>query len=222
MHLEYQVRLPDRTFSVGNKHELIPSVIGLCTITPYKLREALDYSGPTYIGIRSMEHDTSTHAKDFHSAIELKCFKDHMLNKDGNVNPILLFATDGGADGNPRFPGTLSAAVARFNELDLDVHILHTNTPGYSTYNRVERRMTPLSKELTGLILPHDSVGSQLDDSGKHLTKTWKNNILEKLERSLLRCGLILSSIRTQFLQNFWKTPKSIQRTQMRIGLQSM
>ena len=76
MHLEYQVKLPDHTFSVGNKHKSIPSVIGLCTITPHKFRQALNYSGPTYIGIRSMKHDTSnalTHAKD------------HMLNKDGKV-----------------------------------------------------------------------------------------------------------------------------------------
>ena len=72
-----------------------------------------------------MKHDTNNafpHAKDIHSAIELKCFNDHVLNKDGKAKPILLFATDGGADENPGFPGTLSAAVARFKELD--VHIL--------------------------------------------------------------------------------------------------
>ena len=103
MNLEYQVRLPGHTFSVGNKQKLIPSVIGLCTITPHKFREALNY-----IGKRSMKHDTTnvfTHAKDFHSAIELKCFKDHVLNKDGKVKPILFFATGGGADENLRFPG---------------------------------------------------------------------------------------------------------------------
>ena len=126
-----------------------------------------------------MKHDTSnafTHAKD------------HMLNKDGKVKPILLFAHDGGADVNPRFPGTLSAAVDRFKELDLDVHILYTNAPGYFAYNRVERRMAPLSKELSGLILPHDSVGSHLDDSGK--------TIAEDLEKQhFIKAGEILAEV---------------------------
>ena len=40
-----------------------------------------------------------------------------------------------------------------------------------SAYNAIERRMAPLSRELAGLILPHDKYGSHLDDSG-HTTDT--------------------------------------------------
>lgn len=43
---------------------------------------------------------------------------------------------------------------------------LATNDPGRSAYNRVERRMAPLSRELAGLILPHDYFGSHLGERG--------------------------------------------------------
>ena len=42
-----------------------------------------------------------------------------------------------------------------------------TNAPGRSAFNRVERRMAPLSRELAGLILSHDHYGSHLDSQGK-------------------------------------------------------
>ncbi|CAH2021635.1 unnamed protein product [Acanthoscelides obtectus] len=49
-------------------------------------------------------------------------------------------------------------------------HILQfldtTNAPGRSAYNRIERRMAPLSRELANLILPHDHFGSHLDERG--------------------------------------------------------
>lgn len=37
-----------------------------------------------------------------------------------------------------------------------------TNAPGRSAFNQVERRMAPLSRELAGLILPHDLFESHL------------------------------------------------------------
>lgn len=52
--------------------------------------------------------------------------------------------------------------------MDLDVLIIATNAPGRSAYNRVERRMAPLSKELSGIVLPYDHFGSHLDE--KHQT----------------------------------------------------
>ena len=42
MHLDYRVRLPDHSFVVGECHTLIPSVYGLCEISP---KGALTYSG---------------------------------------------------------------------------------------------------------------------------------------------------------------------------------
>ena len=83
------------------------------------------------------------------------------------LKPILIIATDGGVLENPRYPNTRDVAVDRFWEHDIDVHILYTNTPGYSAYNCVERKVVPLSKELSGLVLPHDTCGTHLDDNGK-------------------------------------------------------
>ena len=37
-----------------------------------------------------------------------------------------------------------------------------TNAPGLSAFNKVERRMYHLSKELTGIVLPHDTFGTHL------------------------------------------------------------
>lgn len=56
------------------------------------------------------------------------------------VKLIFFIASDGGTDKNPRYPNTRDVAVDRFLEHDLDVHILYTNAPGYSAYNRVNLR----------------------------------------------------------------------------------
>lgn len=45
----------------------------------------------------------------------------------------------------------------------MDALFIATNAPGRSAFNRVERRMAPLSKDLAGLIIPHDHFGSHLD-----------------------------------------------------------
>lgn len=50
---------------------------------------------------------------------------------------------------------------------DLDAIFILTNAPGRSEFNRVERRMAPLSRELPGVILEHDHFGTHLNASGK-------------------------------------------------------
>ena len=70
-----------------------------------------------------------------------------------------------------------------------------TNAPGRSAYNRVERRMAPLSHDLAGVILPHDKFGSHLDSrgntvdcdleiknfehAGKVLAEIWSNTVID-------------------------------------------
>ena len=61
-----------------------------------------------------------------------------------------------------------------FVQNNLDAYFIATNVPGRSAFNHVERRMAPLSKELSGLILPHDKYGSHLNDQG--LTIDTKKN----------------------------------------------
>lgn len=58
-----------------------------------------------------------------------------------------------------------------FKVFNLDALFIIRNAPGRSPYNRVERRMAPLSRELAGLILPHDHFGSHLNSSGEVINK---------------------------------------------------
>ena len=53
-----------------------------------------------------------------------------------------------------------------FKKNNLDGSFVLTNAPGQSAFNRVERHAS-LSRELSGVVLPHDHFGSHLDSSGK-------------------------------------------------------
>jgi len=78
-------------------------------------------------------------------------------------------------------------AMSHFKKHNLDAIFIATNAPGRSAFNRVERRMAPLSRELSGLILPHDHFGSHLDANGKTTDAE-----LEKKKRLLKNCGRAL------------------------------
>ena len=62
MHMEYQVTLPDHDFVADYKHKLIPSVIGDMKVVKSNdlTNDAVSYSGPTYIAIRSAKHSGSS------------------------------------------------------------------------------------------------------------------------------------------------------------------
>lgn len=66
-----------------------------------------------------------------------------------------------------RYPKTISFAIEHFKACNLHALFIAANAPHRSAFNRVERRMAPLSRQLTGVILPHDTFGSHLDGSGK-------------------------------------------------------
>ena len=165
MHLDYRVQLPDHDWVVAERHKLIPSVYASCVIK----KQQVTYSGPTAIFIRSGKHDSSTaatHAYDFQALRNIPSFKEVMCCEEA-VKPVVIITADGGPDENPRFPKTLAAAYHAFCENDLDAIFVACHAPGHSAYNAVERRMAPLSRELSGLILPHDHFGSHLDSSLK-------------------------------------------------------
>ena len=196
MHLEYKVRLPDHDFAVAARHKLIPSVYAACVINPDKFTDAVSYSGPTYIAIRSMKHDSSTaftHGHDLERLRSVDSFKTVMSTPDGQVKPIFIVASDGGPDENPRFPKPLQVAIARFKTWNLDAYLTGTNAPHYSAYNRVERRMAPLSRELAGLVLPHDHFGSHLDASGKTMDT-------EKEKLNFEKAGTTLAEIWSELM----------------------
>ena len=178
MHVQYRVQLPDHDWVVAERHKLIPSVYAGIDIQPngFGKRDAVGYSGPTYIAIRSGKHSSSTafsHALDFDRLLTLKEFD--VITKSGVdrlVKPVVVFTVDGGPDENPRYQKVIKVAIHHFVEHNLDALFVATNAPGRSAFNRVERKMAPLSKELSGLILPHDHFGSHLDNSGKTVDET--------------------------------------------------
>ena len=180
MHLDYRVRLPDHDFLIGTKHKFIPSVYGLCDIAPKDGR--VTYSGDTFIRIRSGKHDTSSAYTHSYDVREL--FNSNLIER----KPVLVMGTDRAADEAPRFPKVLSTAVDLFKMLNLDDLIYGVNAAGLSAFNSVERRMAPLSHDLVGIILPHDSFGNHLDSSGKTI-----NEDLEK--RNFFHAAEILSDI---------------------------
>lgn len=172
MHVEYRVSLPDHDWVLAAKHKLIPSVYAGCVIKENAIGrpESVTYSGPTYISIRSGKHSSSTawtHAVDFEKLTTLDIFGEIMRADNGGLKPVMMISSDGGPDENPRYPKVIAHSINHFIKYDLDAIFLFTNAPGRSAFNRVERRMAPLSRELSGVILPHDTYGSHLDGSGR-------------------------------------------------------
>lgn len=72
----------------------------------------------------------------------------------------------GGPDNSPRYSRMVSHMVQIFKKYDYDALYLSTVVPGKTVCNKVERRLAPLSRELFGVVLPHDPFGSHLNDSG--------------------------------------------------------
>ena len=129
------------------------------------------------------------HGLDFQRLLEIKEFDE--ITKCGVnmlVKPIVIFTVDGGPDENPRYRKVIEVGIHNFLEYNLDALFIACNAPGRSAYNRVERRMAPLSKELAGVVLPHDSYGSHLDAQGRTIDK--------ELEKKNFGCaGNVLAEI---------------------------
>lgn len=76
------------------KHKLIPSVYADCVIKENAIGrpEAVTYTGPTYISIRSGKHSSctaSTHAVVFQKLTTLEIFREIMRDETGAVKNLL-------------------------------------------------------------------------------------------------------------------------------------
>ena len=159
MSLRARVRLPDHDFKVGSKHLLVPSVTAVCEIDP---KTGVTYSGNTYIAVRSAKHNGSTafsHTEDMVRFAELQPAVFKVQGSVTDFKPVLVVGVDGGPDENPRFHNNINMGCKTMIDFNLDCYIEVTNAPGLSAYNRAERRMYHLSKELTGVVLPYDTFG---------------------------------------------------------------
>ena len=189
------------------------------------------HTGPTYIAIRSGKHSSSTalsHAADLDRLLQLPDFAPFVKTAGGHIKPVLMITVDGGPDENPRYKKVISVAVHHFVENDLDALIVATNAPGRSAFKRVERRMAPLSRELAGLILPHEHYGSHLDADGKTiddelelanfafagrpLSEVWGGMVIDShpvisacLQMLLLTCARQKTLFQLSQLLNIWQ-----------------
>ena len=91
-----------------DQHKLIPSVYAGIRIMPDGLgnKEAVSYSGSTYVAIRSGKHSFTamSHGLDFERLLHLKEFEDMTRSGiDRLVKPVFVFTADGGPDEKPRY-----------------------------------------------------------------------------------------------------------------------
>ncbi|XP_065670960.1 uncharacterized protein LOC136089186 isoform X1 [Hydra vulgaris] len=111
----------------------------------------------------------------------------------------MIITVDGWPDENLRYEKTIHCAKTYFKEHDLDGMFVATNAPGRSTFNRVERRMAPLSYSLAGIILPFDHFGSHLSSRGKTTDK-----VMEKA--NFAKAGEVLAQIWSSTVIDGFKT----------------
>ncbi|KAL5502403.1 hypothetical protein EMCRGX_G009173 [Ephydatia muelleri] len=105
---------------------------------------------------------------DFQKLFKVQEFASFVFTPGTNIpKPVIIVVVDRGTDENPRFMKTISVAIHNFKIMNLDALFVCTNAPKRSAFYRVERRMAPLSRELAGLILPHDHYGTHLDEQGR-------------------------------------------------------
>ena len=102
-----------------------------------------------------------------------------------------MVGVDGGPDENPRFHNNINMGCKTMIDFNLDCYIEVTNAPGLSAYNRAERRMYHLSKELTGVVLPYDTFGTHIVN-GATVDTDLEIKTSKPQERSWPRFGIIL------------------------------
>lgn len=139
----------------------------------------------------------------------------------GVAKPIVIVITDGGPDQCPRFQNVINAAISHFIKFDLDAIFLATNAPGRSAYNRVERRMAALSRELAGVILPHDHFGNHLNSqkettdealelmnfkyAGEALADIWSKVVIDNFETKAEYIDPEHSTAESPLISKDWK-----------------
>jgi hypothetical protein len=156
--------------------------------------------GPTYVSIRSAKHDRLTHeshTRDFDHLVQLKEFEKFSRDHLNRVKPIVVINVDNyNLENNTRYSKTLSTAIDKFKKYNLDALVIVNQAPGQALFNTVERRISPMSHDLAGLILPHDHFGTHLNDTGstEHaelekenfkmtgdvLAEVWSMNVLDE------------------------------------------
>ena len=91
----------------------------------------------------------------------------------------------------------MDVAIQHFKKDILDALLILAHAPGLSADNQAERRMAPLTKTLSRILLPHETFGTHLYSSRKTI-----NTNLEK--RNFKSAGEILAKVWEEIvLDNF-------------------
>ena len=119
MHTKYRVTLPDHEFVVAPKQKQIPSVIGDRKLFKSKdlTNDAVNYSGATYIGIRSVKHSASSafaHFQDMMRVGSLPEFATSFQNDKHEEKKVMIATVDGGPAENPRHKKTINCSIKYF------------------------------------------------------------------------------------------------------------
>ena len=144
-----------------------------------------------------------------------------VVKHENAVKPIGMFFCNGDPDKNPRFPKTLDVAIQHFKEHNLDALLVLTHAPGLSTNNQVVRRIAPMSKALSRILLSHETFGTHIDSSrkttdtnlekcnfnaaGKILAKFWEEIVLDNFP------------VVTDYVENAAKDPADLNEKWVRV-----
>ena len=74
----------------------------------------------------------------------------------------MMVTIDGGSVESLRYTNTIKCAIGYFVFENLNLPSIATSAPGGSAFNRCERKMTPESKEISGIISEDDQFVSHL------------------------------------------------------------
>lgn len=193
MRMEYNTCFPDTQSILADQQKCVPYVYGAVVINSQGMGDlkAVEYSGPTYVAIRSgssISSPADAQAADFDRLSNLENFHTMAKNEHGAMKPVVIMAVNGGPDESARNAKKISFAIRHFRDYDLDALYLVNDAPGQSTFNRTDRRLASLGNQLTDLVIPHDRCGSHLDDEGRTINK--------ELEAENFACaGRILSEV---------------------------
>ena len=98
----------------------------------------------------------------------------------------MIVTIDGGPDENPRYEKAKNCLIKYFVENGINAFFFATNAPGLSVFNRGKPRMVKPSKELSGVILEHDKLGSHLDANCVTVDKDLELENFEYVGRTLV------------------------------------
>lgn len=112
-------------------------------------------------------------------------------------------------DENLRYKTVISHALASFKKHDLDGVYIFTNASGRSAHNLVQKRVVPLSRALSGLVLQHH-YGSLLDDNANTLNTDMEMTNFEYAGETIVEIWSEMKINRFNVIVDYIRSPENI------------